>query len=97
MTAVPIIVNVDDNQPARYARSRVLKTAGFEVHEASTGKESLEKVASLHPDVILLDVHLPDANGIEICKKLKADPTTRLSWSFKFPHQLSRLPMQPRP
>jgi two-component system sensor histidine kinase/response regulator len=69
-----IIVNVDDNEPARYARSRILKTAGFEVHEASTGRESLEVIASFRPDVVLLDVHLPDANGIEICRQLKSNP-----------------------
>jgi DNA-binding response OmpR family regulator len=70
----PIILNVDDNEPARYARSWILQTAEFEVHEAGTGKESLEKVAAVRPDVVLLDVHLPDANGIEICKRLKSDP-----------------------
>jgi two-component system sensor histidine kinase/response regulator len=68
------ILNVDDNEPARYARSRILKAAGFEVHEAATGKESVEKIASLRPDLVLLDVHLPDANGIEICRQLKSDP-----------------------
>ena len=69
-----IIVNVDDNEPARYARSRILKTAGFEVHEAPTGREALKVIASLRPDVVLLDVHLPDANGIEICRELKSNP-----------------------
>ncbi len=69
-----IIVNVDDNEPARYARSRILKTAGFEVHEAATGQKALEKIAAVRPDVVLLDVHLPDANGIEICRLLKSNP-----------------------
>ena len=74
MDEAAIIVNVDDNEPARYARSRVLKTAGFEIHEAGSAKEALLKVASVHPDVVLLDVHLPDANGIETCRELKANP-----------------------
>jgi two-component system, sensor histidine kinase and response regulator len=74
MNETAIIMNVDDNEPARYARSRILKTAGFNVHEAATGKESLEKIAVVHPDVVLLDVHLPDANGIEICRQLKSNP-----------------------
>jgi two-component system sensor histidine kinase/response regulator len=74
MDQTAVIVNVDDNEPARYARSRILKTAGFEVHEASTGKQSLEMIASVRPDVVLLDVHLPDANGIEICRELKSNP-----------------------
>ena len=68
------IVNVDDNEPARYARSRILTKAGFQVQEASKGKEALELIAVVRPDVVLLDVHLPDANGIEICRQLKANP-----------------------
>jgi len=75
MNPSAVIVNVDDNEPARYARSRILKIAGFEVHEASTGKDSVEMIAALRPDVVLLDVHLPDANGIEICRELKSNPT----------------------
>jgi len=74
MTSTAVIVNVDDNEPARYARSRILKTAGFAVHEASTAKESVEMIAALRPDLVLLDVHLPDANGIEICRELKSNP-----------------------
>ena len=40
MNEAAIIVNVDDNEPARYARSRILKTAGFDVHDAATAKRS---------------------------------------------------------
>jgi DNA-binding response OmpR family regulator len=37
-------------------------------------RESFEKIAAVSPDVVLLDVHLPDANGIEICRELKSNP-----------------------
>ncbi len=74
MSEAAVIVNVDDNEPARYARTRILETAGFQVHDAATGKQAVEAISVVHPDVVLLDVHLPDANGIEVCRELKANP-----------------------
>lgn len=70
------ILNVDDNDAGRYAVSRVLKHAGFEVLEAATGSEAL-KLALEMPDLILLDVNLPDINGFEVCRHLKSNPATR--------------------
>ncbi len=69
MTAV--LLNVDDHESARYARSRILSSAGFSVHDASNGEETLALAEKHHPDLILLDVHLPDVNGIEVCRRLK--------------------------
>ena len=48
-----------------------LRRAGHEVLEASTGKESLEKARAHRPDVVLLDVVLPDISGIEACRQIK--------------------------
>ena len=70
----PSILNVDDNEAARYARTRVLTVGGFEVYEAGTAQEALELITAHHPDLVILDVHLPDANGIEVCRHLKARP-----------------------
>jgi two-component system sensor histidine kinase/response regulator len=67
-----VIVNVDDNDPARYAKTRVLTRAGFRVYDARTGAEGLELAATRMPDLVLLDVNLPDINGIEVCRKLKS-------------------------
>ncbi len=53
--------------------SMVLRRAGHEVLEASTGKEGLEKVRSHHPGLVLLDVVLPDMSGVEVCRQLKED------------------------
>jgi len=69
MTAV--LLNVDDHESARYARSRILSSAGFSVHDASNGEETLALAEKHHPDLILLDVHLPDVNGIEVCRRLR--------------------------
>lgn len=70
------ILNVDDNEQQRYAVSRVLRKAGFNVLEARTGREALE-VASARPSLIILDINLPDMLGFDVCRHLKSDPVTR--------------------
>src|SRR5262245_56121800 len=65
------ILNVDDYVPARYARSEALRRAGYEVVEASTGAETLRVVAEQRPDLVLLDVNLPDLDGFEVCRRIR--------------------------
>lgn len=72
----PVVLNVDDYASSRYLRTRVLRDAGFEVVEAGTGEEALKAAQATRPGVILLDVHLPDMSGLEVCQRLKADPAT---------------------
>lgn len=69
------ILYADDTEAQRYAVSRVLRNAGFHVLEASTGQEALE-MSVTGPDLIVLDVNLPDISGIEVCKRLKAQELT---------------------
>src|SRR5215475_676065 len=69
------ILNVDDYEPGLYAKSRALRLAGFEVYEALTGEDALRLTHELKPQLVLLDVHLPDVSGIEICRRIKADPS----------------------
>jgi signal transduction histidine kinase len=73
---VPLILNVDDNTANRYVKSRVLRAAGFEVVEAGTGGEALSLAEARRPDLVLLDVRLPDISGIEVCRRLRADGRT---------------------
>ncbi|MDB5729127.1 MAG: hybrid sensor histidine kinase/response regulator, partial [Noviherbaspirillum sp.] len=72
----PLILNVDDNDGARYVKTRVLQVAGFEVIEAATGSDALALVKQRTPDLVLLDVKLPDINGLEVCRIIKTDPAT---------------------
>ena len=67
-----VIINVDDNEPARYARSRLLRLAGYNVWDAASGEETLRLNAELQPDIVLLDVHLPDMHGSDVCGLLKS-------------------------
>ncbi len=70
------ILNVDDNEIGRYTKSRVLRQAGFEVIEASSGAEALRAVRDERPQLVLLDIQLPDLSGFEICRRIKSDPLT---------------------
>src|SRR5215468_10761358 len=71
-----LILVVDDNEPARYTKARVLRDAGYEVIEAATGHDALRAVAEHAPRLVLLDVNLPGMDGWEVCRRLKADPAT---------------------
>ena len=74
MTAVQqIVLLVDDNRAARYVLSRTLRLEGFDVWEAGDGTEAL-RLAGDGPDIIVLDVKLPDINGFEVCQRLKGEP-----------------------
>ncbi|MBP1636079.1 MAG: two-component response regulator [Acidobacteria bacterium] len=53
-----------------------LKKAGFTVVTVGNGREALERVAGERPDVILLDWMMPEMDGFETCRRLKADPAT---------------------
>ena len=67
----PVILNVDDNEAPRYAKTRTLEAAGFSVLEASNGLEALQKTEASKPLVVVLDVQLPDISGIEVCRVIK--------------------------
>lgn len=71
-----VILNVDDNSASLYAKSRVLRHAGFTVVEAPNGATALRLAAESRPDLVLLDVHLPDISGFEVCQRIKGAPTT---------------------
>ncbi|MBW3571297.1 MAG: response regulator [Gemmatimonadetes bacterium] len=71
-----LVLNVDDYEAGRYATSRVLRQAGFEVVDAATGEEALRLVRSEEPDLVLLDVNLPDLDGFEVCRRIKTAPET---------------------
>jgi PAS domain S-box-containing protein len=73
----PTILSVDDNPANRYIRSRALREAGFQVVEAATGQAALDAVAASMPDLVLLDMKLPDISGLEVCRRIKQDPRTR--------------------
>src|ERR1700760_4619364 len=72
------ILNVDDTEAMRYQKTRVLRAAGYQVVEAETGARALQLAREMLPDLILMDVRLPDMNGIDACRQIKTDPATRM-------------------
>jgi two-component system sensor histidine kinase/response regulator len=96
--AESLILNVDDYVPGRYARTKLLKQAGYPVIEAGTGKDTLELSARDKPALILLDVNLPDMSGFEVCKRIRSNPEGAVTAilhisasSVKAQHQVSGL------
>lgn len=71
------ILVVDDTPANRYATVRMLKSGGHEVLEADTGTGGLSAAAEHHPDLVVLDVKLPDMIGFEVTRRLKHDPATQ--------------------
>src|SRR5262249_34508526 len=71
----PSILFVDDDETSRRAFSWLLRAARFRPSEAATGTEAL-RLAAEKPDLIVLDVNLPDIDGFEVCRRIKAHPAT---------------------
>ena len=71
------ILIADDNQPNRELLEAYLVGVECDVEHAVDGQDTLAKVKSFKPDVILLDVMMPKLSGFEVCQKLKADPGSR--------------------
>lgn len=68
------VLVIDDEEDIRSILKYALEKEGYQVHEASSGNEGLEKVNSLRPDVIVLDVMMPDMDGIEVCEQIRRSP-----------------------
>jgi two-component sensor histidine kinase len=66
-----LILNVDDNEAQRYVRRRVLTEAGHDVRDATTGREALAAFAEQEPDLVVLDMRLPDMSGTEVGAQMK--------------------------
>ena len=67
------ILLVDDEPQTRDLLRLMLKRDGYEVFEAEDGYEALEKVKTIMPDMVLLDVMMPDIDGLTVCKRIRQD------------------------
>lgn len=73
------VLVADDTESVRSLFNRLLEADGHEVITAADGAAALDAIHHSHPDVILLDVTMPLVDGLEVCRRLKADPATRLT------------------
>ena len=76
--AAHTVLVVDDNPATRYSTGRVIRAAGFGVQEAGTGAQALELSAGPDISAVVLDVHLPDMDGFQVCRAIRARSSTRL-------------------
>ena len=71
------ILIVEDNNECRDLVAKLINRIGYEVIEADSGKEAIGKACEMLPDLILMDMSLPDMTGDKIIARLKANPATR--------------------
>ncbi|OLP16746.1 hypothetical protein BST81_19980 [Leptolyngbya sp. 'hensonii'] len=71
----PVILVIDDNPENLYLLKRTLTQGGYDVQVATNGAIALSCLHHIMPDLILLDIMMPDMNGYEVCQRLKADPS----------------------
>ena len=68
------ILIVDDSPSARETLCAILEEQGYQLTTAPNGQKALEVAASLHPDLILLDIMMPGMDGFEVCRRIRANP-----------------------
>ena len=68
------VLLVDDSPADRGYFRTLLERAGFRVHEAATGSEAIASTLAIRPHVVILDINLPDIDGHDVCRSLRADP-----------------------
>jgi DNA-binding response OmpR family regulator len=73
---MPSALIIDDEPALTAIVGRFLERSGFDTDTATSGAEGLEKARSSQPDVIIVDVMMPEMNGYEVCQRLRGDPRT---------------------
>jgi PAS domain S-box-containing protein len=68
------ILNVDDQEPGRYAKRRMLERAGYRVIDANCGADAWRVLEEVRPQLVLMDVNLPDISGFDLCRRIKSRP-----------------------
>ncbi len=71
MTGEPVILVIDDEIQIRRFLRVSLEANGFRVHEAASGQDGLVQMTMLKPDIVILDLGLPDMDGYEVCSQLR--------------------------
>lgn len=73
------VLVADDNESVQALFGKLLRADGHDVLAVSDGAQALDAVQQQHPDVIILDVTMPQLDGFEVCRRLKSEPATRLT------------------
>jgi CheY-like chemotaxis protein len=82
------ILIADDNEDLRKVLTWLLQPRGYDILQAATGREAIEKAITAQPGLILLDIRLPDMNGVDVARVIKKDQRTAhipiVGWSAYF-------------
>jgi CheY-like chemotaxis protein len=76
ITRTPSILLVEDDPLLRHAFRLLLEDAGYQVHEAGTAAQALDRAATEQPSLVLLDLGLPDRPGLEVARSITTQPET---------------------
>ncbi len=74
------ILIADDNENIRDALSYLLEDEGYILNMAKDGNDTLKKVREFHPDILFLDIMMPEINGYEVCRIIKNDPELKKTY-----------------
>lgn len=72
----PLVLVIEDDPETRRMYALTLAASGFDIEEAHNGFQALDKATAIGPDLILSDIAVPGLDGIELCRRLRADPRT---------------------
>ena len=71
MTKLPKLLIIDDDAHLRESLAEVLELDGFECHQAGAAKEGIAAAHKLEPEIVIMDIQLPDSSGFQICQELR--------------------------
>lgn len=71
---LPLILIVDDLEDNIFLLSMILESEGYQIESAMSGQEALTKIETIAPDLVLLDVMMPDMTGFQVIEKIRKNP-----------------------
>jgi DNA-binding response OmpR family regulator len=74
------ILIADDNENIREALTYLLEDEGYTLSLAKDGAEALKKVREVSPDILFLDIMMPEINGYDVCRTIKSDPDLKKTY-----------------
>ena len=74
------ILIADDNENIREALTYLLQDEGYKLSQAKDGAETLRKVREVSPDILFLDIMMPEINGYDVCRAIKNDPDLKKTY-----------------